>query len=262
MNLGLIDYALGIVVLGSLIGIYVFNKQQAVNPKAQMFSLLLLAVVIISGGALMWHSGMLSAVGIGSSSEERVSNASDQFFASQGFAIGQKIAEANPSGKVLVVVNPNDNEKLNGADRGRIGALIDALKKSGVGENFEVVAVEPSKSTGMPEEAAASVPFGMIVTAKDYNNVLSKTDAKAIFIISEMPNSMDEVRSISILKKKNNPVQIYFAANSINNSLAKELLKAKSIAGALQRKRGFRLGESAPSDLMQAFNESYVFIEP
>ena len=261
MNFGLIDYALGIVVLGSLIGIYTFNKQQAVNPKAQMFSLILLAVVIISGGALMWHSGMLSAVGIGSSAEERVDDASSQFYASQGFAIGQKLAEAN-AGKVLVVVNPNDYERLNGTDRGRIGMLIDAIKKSGVGDNFEVVAVEPAKSATMPDDSVAAVPFGMLVTAKDYNNVLSKTDAKAIFIVSEMPTSMDEVRSISILKKKNNPVQIYFAANSLNVSLAKELLKTKAIAGALQRKKGFRIGESTPSDLMQAFNESYVFVEP
>jgi len=254
--MGIIDYVLGIVVLGSLLGIYVMNKQQGSNPNAQKIAMALFAVVVIAGVALAWHA-IFAKIG----EEDRVISANDRYHASQAYVFGNIISEKSPGAKVLVVVSPQAKERLDSGSEVRMKDFSEILE-SKVGEVI-VDAPDAARMATMNEEMLATVPFNAIVTAKDYNTFFAKyPDVDAVVIMAELPQDVAEASQVNLLKKKNNKQIVCLGANVTASTKAKEWLKNKTIAAAVQRKRGFKLKDNAPTDLQKAFDEAWVLIEP
>ncbi len=266
MSFGIVAYAFGAVVLICFAGVFFFNKQQAVNPKAQTYALILTLVGIICLCGFVYSSNILSAIGIGKTANERTANAYNQYYASQGYMIGKKIAEVKPDAKVLLLVNDSDKAFIDANDdQRRIVCFVKALKE-GFGGEITVDAPELSSLAKQSEEmrkmALASASYSTLVNGKDYNTVLNKYPSENVIVFaSDLPMNPNELGQIKRIKKNNK--DMIFLCNAVisNKDIINGWLQGKYISGLVQRKKGFQQGESAPNDYAEAFNEAYTLRE-
>ena len=236
MQFGFLQYLLGIVCAASLFGIFKMNKKQHVNPKAQSVSLILLLVFVVSCGAMVMTSGMLSKIGLGKSQETVRLEGFLQARASQIYTFGNTIGSGK---KVLIIVNESDKEfHDSGKGAGSVANFESAIKASAVGDNFVVAAPERSKLRGLSpdqrEMMMMNVPPSEMLVAADVNKVIdANKDVDAIIFANALPgNSVAGIKAI----RKNAPTPVYITEfATLSTDTVRDLLSQRAIAGAVFR---------------------------
>lgn len=202
-----ITILLCVVMLASLVGMLICNKKQQTNPNAQGIAMLLLLVVIASGGYLLYHTNMLAGIGIGMSESDKIRLIERDLYASQGWVTADYLKEKGlANGKVLILADEGYETSE------RFAAFKDQLIAGGIPEsNIEVdMVLEPAPK---PEGGAAGpggapmammgpmMPMMMRMSASDFDKCVKKhADVKVVITLVGIP--MNDGANLSFIKGK------------------------------------------------------------
>jgi len=225
-------------------------KKQHVNALAKPAAIGLLAVVAICAIMIMRHN-------MGDGDTEGLIANEMVFAKSSTYMLGKKIAELNPGAKVLFVVDViNDQNK-------RQQAMIEGFKE-GCGSaisDIKIVAPQIKRPTGNPEMMDQEMDIMELITAKDFNTMLSKN--RGCNVICSTIGLPSDAGNLKLFKEfDKNPKKCHkLTLIGGDSSKMAPLIQAGLLEAIVVYSPDAKYTEDvAPSEMKAAFDMRYILV--
>lgn len=237
----------GAVMVASFVGMLMCAKKQRTNPRAQLYAIGLLIVVIACGGVIMVKT-------MGSGDTQKLIANELAYAKATAIILGKNLAIDYSGSKALIIADQNWEKNK------RQKILIDGLKE-GFGSGITVGAIDAP----MPENAQQG-PEGMpmmmmeMMTAADFDAVIAKhPDCNLIVSLIGLPRDVGNM-ALWQQEEENRPKmallfgEIYDKVNEI---------AAGALVACVSYRPGVKFSEEpAPEDPQEAFDKRYILITP
>lgn len=250
-----LNILLVLLMVASLGGMLFCGKGHRSRPALQLIALLLLVLVIVSGGLFMCRLGALSMLGVEDDPDRHVKY-DQKLREAQGFVLGTYIKNAFPGKKNVLLISRNSFRAFN-------DALALELRNTGnfkmrteiLNDEFDTPAADKLLTPGAEQRAE-----GTAIDAA----VAAHPEAEVILLVG-ISSYGDAATKLKVYKLRDavRPKIIVVGINSLTEWFARQIENGVIAAVVLPDfTKPLRYDEALPENPVEVFNEHYVLIHP
>lgn len=238
------------VMIAALCGMVVCNRRQRKDSKYQIVALVLLVLVIASGGLFMCQTEALSIFGLGSTDHTAYEN-NRKLSQSQGYVLGEYIAGNFSASSRILLISPDNNSAFN-------DALFERLSGHGMNRIERVELAD--KDSESDSEGNLITEYGVSASDPESVNAAINRHKNAKLVIIAEPVELDDIKALDMYNWSNRPKLILLNCPTLNEWAMEQLQKGyfEAIITTDTTKR--ITGEKLPDDMNQVFDSRYVLI--
>lgn len=250
-----LNILLVLLMVAALVGMLICGKGRQSRPALQLIALLLLVLVIVSGGMFMCRLGALSVLGVQDDSDLHL-QFEQKLREAQGYVLGNYIKNSFPDRKNVLLISRNSFHAFNAALGTQLNAAgISGLRTELLSESPASPADDKLLTPGVEQRAEGSAIDAAIAR---HSNV-------EVVILVGVASSGDSVTRLKVYQQNEavRPKIIVVGLNGLNEWFARQIENGVISAVVLPDfTKPFRYEGALPENPVEIFNDHYVLITP
>ena len=250
-----LNILLVLLMVASLGGMLFCGKEHRNRPTLQLIALLLLVLVIVSGGMFMCRLGALSVLGVGDDSDRHL-KLDQKLREAQGYVIGNHIKNTFPARKNVLLISRDGFRSFNEAlalqlrDAGNFKLRMEILSN-----DFDTPAADKLLTPGAEQRAEGSA----------IDAAIARHPEAQIILLVGVSSSGESVTRLRVYRMNEalRPKIVVVGITALSEWFARQIEHGVIAAAVLPDfTKPFRYDEALPENPVEVFNDHYVLITP
>ena len=248
----MVNLLLMVLMIAALSGMVVCNRQHRKSTRYQSIALILLVVVIASGGMFMCRLGTLAVLGL-SDTDGRDDTIDRKLRMAQGYVIANYIHNSLPASSKILLISPQGNSAFD-------QALLEQLHDSGA--KLVVHEKLAQEETAEPDKLITPAADRMAEAQSIDAAIERHKDAKLVILagISPSGESLKRLKLYSMPASRRPRIVICGLSNLtgwVENQLERGIFDAMVVTDLTKTSMGI---SELPENPLEIFNRYYVLI--